>query len=449
MNDTLRRLLPGGGGLLVAVSGGRDSMVLADAVRRLARRRRLKVLLAHVHHGLRGPDADADEALVKAAGRSWGIPVVTARVRTKSHRRRYRLSLEEAARQLRYRALDRLRRACGADLIVTAHHADDQAETVFLRATRGAHVRGLAAILPVLEDPPVARPLLEVPRLAIETYLERRRIPFRDDRSNTDLTIRRNLVRKRLLGDVSRELQTDLAALLPRLATATRKLTRASKSALDQLEAGMISIEKRVCLLRTTGLEQWPDEVQLELISRFLRRALIEPTNARLATLKALIRLPVGRWRPVGDRGRRVYRERSGLALLPPVLRTTGSISLLPGSACRIPGGRLRISRPLHPPRSIPHDPARAFLDARAVRGKLSARLWRPADRMVPLGMTSHRKVSDLLTDRKVPAFRKPLTPVILAGRRIIWVCGVGLDDRARIRQATTRVLQFSFHSNV
>jgi tRNA(Ile)-lysidine synthase len=358
------------------------------------------------------------------------------------------MGIEQAARHLRYRALERLRRQTGADVILTAHHADDQAETVLLRAMRGSHRRGLSGILPVLRRPPVARPLLTVSREEIERYVRRRRLAFRDDASNDDLTFRRNLVRHRLLALVGRRLKIDATATLPRLAEAARSLGEAAEGILSRLEQQALRSERGVHVLHADEIGRWPDAVVAEMLTSLLRRASLPPTDARLRALRALLSLPVGRWRPM-DRAWQAFRERDGLSLVRSQPLSKRAIAVSPGSSTAIAGGRLRISRPRSVPRSVKGPPSRAWVDVGALRGRLTTRIWKPADRIVPLGMTAARKVSDLLTDRKVPAWQKRRVPVVLSGGRIIWLCGVAVDNRVKVRPGTKQVLQFSYHSTV
>lgn len=448
VHNSLRRHLAPGGHVLVATSGGRDSIALADAVRRLGRSLRLTMTIAHVHHGLRGHDADADEAFVRGIARAWKVGYVSARVRTNAYRQRHRLGIEAAARHLRYRALGRLRRKIGADVILTAHHANDQAETVLLRALRGSHRRGLSGILPALHQPPVVRPLLSAPRSLVEEYVRRRRLPYRQDASNYDLTFRRNAIRHRLLALVGDRLQTDPIRTFPRLANASRLLGETAERIISRIERSTLHASGRAHFLNATDFGLWPDAVRNELLARFLRRAAIEPTNSRLRSLDALLKLPIGRRLPLG-RSWEAFREREGLSLARVPSPPKAAVRLRPGDNLSIPGGRLHVSGPRSVPRSVKSPPERAWIDANAVRGPLTARCWKPADRIMPLGMASTRKVSDLLTDRKIPAFRKRLVPVVISGRRIVWVCGVAIDDRVKIHAGTTHVLQFSFHSNV
>ncbi len=251
------------------------------------------------------------------------------------------------------------------------------------------------------------------------------------------------------MADVGRTLDIEPNVSLPRLAEAARGLGEAVEGILRHLEKRALSSSRNVHRLLTVGWSAWPEEIQNEILIHFLQRGSLEPTDATLTALKRLLLLPVGRWRPLGGNVWRVYRERDGLSLVRSVKEIRAAVRLRPGAAQRIPGGTIRISKPRGVPKDLKTPPHIAWVDLQSVKAGLEARLWRPADRMMPLGMAASRKVSDLLTDRKVPAYRKRSIPVVVSGRRIVWVCGVGLDDRSKVRPETTTVLQFSYQSNV
>ncbi len=178
--------------VLVAVSGGADSVALLHALLGIGQR----VAAAHVHHGLRGREADADLAFVADLSRSLGVPFAFARVDAAARDGR---SPEARARSLRYEALERIRVAGDHAHLATAHHLDDQAETVLLRAVRGTGIAGLAAIRPRLEDGRVLRPLLETRRADLRRYLVERGLSFREDATNADPATPRNRLRLEIL----------------------------------------------------------------------------------------------------------------------------------------------------------------------------------------------------------------------------------------------------------
>jgi tRNA(Ile)-lysidine synthase len=213
-----RSLLRPGQRVCVAVSGGADStallLALAEANRGLFQPEKapLGVVLtaAHVHHGLRGAEADADEGFLRELCERLGVPLIVFRVDTPARQAAEREGLEEAARELRYESLGGLMTSGAVDVVATAHTLDDQAETVMMKLLRGAWTEGLGGISPVkqgegkegrakTEEGRVVRPLLGVRRSEVEAYLRERDQPWRDDSSNLDTSLTRNRVRHQLM----------------------------------------------------------------------------------------------------------------------------------------------------------------------------------------------------------------------------------------------------------
>ena len=191
------RLFSSGDTVIVAVSGGADSVALLDILVSLVDLR-LSLVVAHLNHSLRGVESDGDESFVRQLAAGYGLPFETRRVDVNYLSAEKKLSLEEAGRVARYEYLRELAVCHKASAIALAHHADDQAETLLMRLIRGAGVTGLAAMAPKTEDG-VVRPLLRVTRSEIELYLGHRGQTFRTDSSNTDTRFLRNRIRHDLL----------------------------------------------------------------------------------------------------------------------------------------------------------------------------------------------------------------------------------------------------------
>ncbi len=227
LGQALREFGLAGRGLLLAVSGGVDSVVLLHGLHGLAAEWGLRLAVGHVHHGLRGPEADLDRDFVAGLAAERGLPFLEARVDPSAARRggssRERPTLQEAARALRYRALETLRERAGAEVVCTAHHRDDQAETVLLRLLRGTGPDGLAGIPPRSADGRVVRPLLRVGRAEILAFARREGLAFREDASNASSRYARNRVRRELLPLLLREFNPQLSRALADLAEAQRR----------------------------------------------------------------------------------------------------------------------------------------------------------------------------------------------------------------------------------
>lgn len=268
--------------LVVAVSGGLDSMVLLDLLSQAARRRELDLVVAHVDHGLRGAESEADRKFVEAAAaaRGWRCRVEAVDVESlrRNRRNRARPSLEEAARSLRYQALRAITEELDAVRVATAHHLDDQAETVLLRILRGTSPEGLAGIAPVSRDGRVIRPLLGLRREALREHAEARGLRWREDASNQDTRFARNRLRQDWLEPLAEAFNPRLAEALARVADAARQdrawLEPQVSAAFEQL------FERRSAEQYLTSADAWGD-LPDALARRLLERVIGELGGAR------------------------------------------------------------------------------------------------------------------------------------------------------------------------
>ncbi|MDO8302472.1 MAG: tRNA lysidine(34) synthetase TilS, partial [Sedimentisphaerales bacterium] len=209
------------GGILVAVSGGADSMALLYALHSI----KADLTVAHINHQLRGPLADEDEAFVRQQAKKLGLPVVTRRVPVAAYAHEHKLSIETAARQLRMEMLAAIAHEKKIAYIATAHHKDDNAETIVHRLLRGTGFRGLAGIRPTKtfgNDSTFVRPLLCVGRDQILAYLNELNILWRHDHTNDDQTFTRNFIRHSLLPTLQNQSKDMLIELFDRLSCACR-----------------------------------------------------------------------------------------------------------------------------------------------------------------------------------------------------------------------------------
>ena len=195
--NALKQYIPQGGSLLLAVSGGADSMALADGVVQLVEEGYCKASVLHVEHGLRGEEALADAELVRKFCEAKGLAFTCVHVDVNAYAESNKLSTEEAARKLRYAALEEKARELEADFILTAHHSDDQAETVLLKLLRGSGTEGLSGMQ--VRSGKILRPLLHLTREHLENYCALQNINYCYDSSNDDLHYTRNKIRRELL----------------------------------------------------------------------------------------------------------------------------------------------------------------------------------------------------------------------------------------------------------
>jgi tRNA(Ile)-lysidine synthase len=237
-------LLAEGESVLAGFSGGADSLAMTAALHETGLYRLAAV---HVHHGIRGADADADEAFADGQAAAWGIPLLAERIDVPSLARRWGVGVEEAARRGRYEVFVAAAGSVGASAVALAHHADDQAETILHRIVRGTHLRGLAGMpaqRPLSLGVRIVRPLLWARRAEVEDYCRRRGLPWRTDHTNAQTDYTRNFIRNELLPLLRDRINPRADEALLRLSSAARD----AEEVLDELAAALFD---RACRKRT------------------------------------------------------------------------------------------------------------------------------------------------------------------------------------------------------
>jgi tRNA(Ile)-lysidine synthase len=431
-------MLAGGETVVVAVSGGADSVALLHLLRTLAPSWRLTLHVLHVDHGLRA-EAAHDAAFVRALTEALGVRVDVVQVHVGAG------SIEAAARAARYAALEAAAERLGAARIAVGHTLDDQAETVLMRVLDGAGLRGLAAIPPVRGR--IIRPLIELRREALRAMLTTAGLSWREDASNRDPKFRRNRIRHELLPVLEASYATDVVEALARVA----RLARDSVDALDR--AAALELER---LLATR-----PPSAAAITLPRSALAALPAPVAAevlRQAAARLGSRAPLRAWAHRGLRRvlaptppRRPFRlggltievsgdrvrigERPEPALTPRVLSVPGRVDL-PEIHCALEARVVPASGYV-----LPRGPDRVAFDAAGVPRQLLIRARRRGDRLVAFA-GGERRLKTLLIDAGIPRWDRQRLPIVEADGQILWVAGVRRAAASVVSPQTREVLE-------
>jgi tRNA(Ile)-lysidine synthase len=457
IRETIRRhgMLIGGETVVVAVSGGPDSTALVHAMTALAREMRWSLQVAHLDHGLRREAAD-DAAFVATMSQALGLEYRAESADARSRATREGLSVEDAARRLRYEFLTRIAKDVGATAIATGHTLDDQAETVLLRLLRGSGLDGLAGIPPVRQSDGirVVRPLLEVTRDEVLAYLNEIGAGWREDSTNQNREILRNRIRLVLLPalegynrDVRRTLAR-VAALLRDEAEVLRSLAAPGIAETLSGDSGSVRVSRASFARLPAALQRRALRAAVERVRGNLRGVrFVHIEGARQLVLDG----EVGAWLPLPG-GVRVTRVSEGAEVAVGVPARTPSLYRLsvPGDVVALDFG-LHVSADtvagdrLHAEVMQNHMPLTTLMmDADVISGGLVIRGPKPGDRFAPLGMGGRTKaIADYLRDEGVPRHRRPLTPILATAEDVIvWVVGMRASEIGRISGATKRAVR-------
>jgi tRNA(Ile)-lysidine synthase len=446
-------MVPRGGRVLVALSGGPDSVGLLHLLRDLERRGEVTLAgAAHLNHGIRDAAA-ADEDFCRALAASLGVPFASERTDVRRMAREWHTSLEAAGRRARYEFLRRAAAELQA-IVATGHTLDDQAETFLLQLIRGAGPRGLSSIAP--SDGLVCRPLLDVRRAAVRDWLREQDLPFREDESNDDQAFTRNRVRHTLLPLLRQEFSPGIDEVLAREASIARDDE-------DWLHTQSTSIAASVVLVRD-GIVQIEAEALAELhpaiASRVARAALsrLSPDRAieygHVQALLALARTPPPS--AVSLPGQQA-RRRGRFVILQPrakaAVANSFCVSLsIPGEVLLEPQGWAVSATMAGPDLAGPQaggqqDPALPHLSVALPFDRLAlpltVRSRRAGDRLRPAGMKGRRKkLQDLFVDRKIDRDARDAVPIVVdRDGRILWVVGAGVAEDFRVTEPLQGVL--------
>ena len=430
--------------ILLAVSGGIDSMVMLELFNLLRHRWHLNLGIVHINHQLRGGESEDDEEFVRSAAISHNFHFYSARVDVKAFMHARRCSKQEAARILRYEAIENIRTTVQADAVATAHQANDNAETLLLNIMRGTGIHGLAGIPILRTNGRIIRPLLFATRKEIAAYAERHRIAFREDSSNASLVYRRNELRRVILPALQKRHRTEIIRILNRVLAHMRVieekmglLLKKNIKALTQPAEGTWHLD----LLQFSSMLPF---VQEEFMVEILKSIGMEVSEKHIGILMRLTTAQTGR-RAVLGRRILVYRDRDSLLFVPDRKTEEHKTDIVLNHEYSFKDFSFSAFSTPQKPKRFGDGHSVEYIDASKLGSRLSLRTWKHGDRFIPLGMQRSKKVSDFFADLKIPLYRKSHIPIFESNGTIVWICGQRLDDRFKLTEETKKIIKLTY----
>ena len=454
------KMLVSGDSVLIAVSGGQDSVTLVHVLHTLSAEYHLRLAVAHLNHCLRGKDSDRDAEFVTDLARKLDLPCYIEKADVRRLQKRARLSLEEAGRKIRYGFFKEIANRYGFTRIALGHHSNDNAELVLMNLLRGSGPLGLSGIIPVREGN-IIRPLIHLKRSEIVDYITEKKLPFVTDTSNLDISYRRNRIRHHLIPELEKSYNPAIIDTLNRLGTIMRDEDQWLDSILDREFGNCISLEG-------------PDKVSIELdslkgvanaagrrlvrkailaVKKDLRRITLSHIDAILALMnkspaKGSLNLPDGIRAILMNTeliiGKNVSADDSAGSGESGKVEYQYNVSVPGVLFLKEAGATLKLTEIESGAPSDLHDAGAnlALFDMDRIRLPLVVRNPRPGDRFSPLGLDGTQKVKKYFIDHKIPASQRRLCPLLLSGDKIIWIAGHRIDNCAKVVSTTTRILK-------
>jgi tRNA(Ile)-lysidine synthase len=445
--------------LMVAVSGGADSLALLKILKTLG----WPIIAAHFDHHLR-ESSSQEAAALKILAEEWDLPIVVGEGDVNTFAKRERLGLEESARQCRYQFLFRVAREKGVRAIVTAHHADDQVETILMHFLRGAGFNGLEGMRPVSylkqfsKEIPIWRPLLGVIKTELLSYCEEQGLVFFNDETNADLSCFRNALRHKLIPEIE--------SIAPRFRQTILRNAKAIQKDNDQLQVGISPMAEKLCQqIRIDALSFNRQQILNSMPgrqTRILKEAILtlEP-NLRDIGYEKLLELvekikagtrrsEVGHGLVMQIAGDEVAIQRQGRSV-PGYPQIDAEITLefegLPQLVALRDGYSMLVetmpwSAYKGLPAAVKSDPMQAFLSFEKSSFPLAIQPLQPGLRWQPLGMSEgSQKLSDSLINAKIPQAARAKYPLLIMADEVAWVPGLRISHAFRLKEKELQVL--------
>ncbi len=447
--------------ILLAVSGGADSMALMYAMVALKQQGVLTAGLfcAHINHQLRDAAADADENFVVEQAGKLSLPVTVKRIDVKTFAGENKLSIETAARQLRIAALIDIAKANDISWIATAHHADDNAETVLQRLTRGTGFRGLVGIQPVTNFQRqfnFVRPLIHLRRSDIVEYLKQQNLKWCTDHTNEDVSYRRNYIRHKLLPALQGECKDNLVEMLSDLSDSARGFHKVICRVTDSVWSKIADCRDGIVSLDLKLFSSQPQPIRVEMILRsltLLGSGQRDLTQQHFEMVLDLAEKNISGKKIELPSGFTASRQYDKLIFTAPAEKKERSKQLAEGITLELPGQTrfddYCVEATVFQAQMADFDKFKAdkssfveWFDLEKVKLPISVRMRRNGDRFIPLGLTESKKIGQFLTDEKVLQKIRENVLVVEDSEKIIWVWPTRMSQQVKVTDQTRNVLQ-------
>jgi tRNA(Ile)-lysidine synthase len=422
-------LIKPGDRVLLAVSGGIDSMVMTHLLLQSGN----EIGIAHCNFSLRAMESDKDEEMVRKYAAEHNIPFYSNRFKTKAFAKKNGLSVQMAARELRYAWFEEIRKENRYDTIAVAHNLNDNIETLLINLTRGTGITGLTGMRPVSNR--IIRPLLFATRQDITGYCNQHRIIFREDKSNADTKYTRNKIRH-LVIPVLKEINPSIETTLNE--TAERFI------GINEIVSNYISwLREMISEQRGEFITFNISQLKEHLHNKAVLFELFKPYGISNVMLKDLMTVIGGKTGgQIFTNTHRIIKNRKEIIVSDENNENVNFYSIKNIQGFRkVPGiayaGYVNISGKFE----IPSDPSIACIDSEKVSFPLLIRKWKAGDHFYPLGMKQKKKLSDYFVDNKYSRIDKENILILESDGEIVWIIGDRIDNRFRITKSTKKAL--------
>jgi tRNA(Ile)-lysidine synthase len=437
-------LLDKGDKVLVALSGGADSVFLLSFLLKFKNKFKIKISAFHLNHKLRGKSAAEDEKFCSEFCTKQRVEFISVAKDVKSYAKKTKLSVEEAGRQIRYAELDKAAKKNGCNKIVTAHNASDNVETVFLNFIKGAGIRGLSGI-PVRRNN-IIRPILCLSAGEIRKYLKENKIPFRFDESNLDSSYERNFLRNEIIPKLKQKLNPRLEEKISNTSKIISEINSFISRQVEKFSRNVVKLDGKEIRLNSKAISKREKSFQGIFLKSVIENNLdIELSSENIYSLVDLVSSQTGRVVHLKenvvaskDRNELIVSRKSSAQ----IQRAVHEIKV--GQKLRLDGRIISINKISGKMFKFNRDKSVEFISGDGLTDVFEIRKWKAGDKFQPIGMKGTKKISDFLSDEKISSSVKKEHLVLTNEGKIVWVIGLRIDERFKVTSKTKNILKLA-----
>ncbi|MDR3627869.1 MAG: tRNA lysidine(34) synthetase TilS [Ignavibacteriaceae bacterium] len=427
--------------VLVALSGGPDSVFLLHFLLKFRKKFRIDVGAVHINHMIRGKAANEDEEFCRKLSVNLHIDFLSVRKNVRSLAKQHKISIEEAGRVVRYQEFEKALKQTGFNKIATAHNCSDNAETVLLNLIKGTGIKGISGIPPKRGN--IIRPILCLKKDEILDYLNNYGIKFRIDESNLETDYERNFLRKKVIPLIRERLNPDFENALFHSSEIFAGFSVMLDSQIKEKIKGFAKVSKDGLNLNVGAINNADDEIKNYLIKAAVEGYFkIQLTFTDVKNIKALFEKRTGKSINLAN-NLTAGRERQFVIISSGVQdENFEPLSLAEGSKVKVNDKTLIVKPVEGIPEKFSGNRLKEYISADKLSGNFCLRRWKAGDKFSPLGLKGTKKISDFLNEQKIASSKKKEQLILTNKGRIVWVLGLRLDERFKITNNTKRIIE-------
>lgn len=437
-------LIEKGDKILVALSGGADSVFLLYFLMKFKRRFGIELAAFHLNHKLRGKSAAEDEKFCAEFCSNNKIELISVSKDVKAFAKKIKVSVEEAGREIRYKELNKAAEKMEFTKIATAHNASDNVETILLNFIKGAGIKGLAGI-PVRRNN-IIRPILCLSSEAVRKYLKQNKINFRVDESNLESDYERNFLRNEIIPKLKQRLNPRVEEKISNTSKIISEIDSFIQKQIEKISSEAVKFDGKELRINSEAISK----LDKSFLGIFFKSVIennfdIELSSENIYSLVDLV---------ISQTGRVVHlkeniiasKERNELVVARKSSADTQKAvrKIKVGQSLRVDGKVISITQVKRKMFKFTRDKSVEFIAADGLRNVFEIRRWKDGDKFQPIGMKGTKKISDFLSDEKISSIRKKRHLVLTNSGKIVWVVGLRIDDRFKVIQETKKILKLT-----